>query len=108
MAQLKIDNARLMSNNVFIIKKFENVRKYEKKMKIKRVGFEMLIVDSFYRFFSKKSMNENADNSKTKHSFLIFNNNLTKTLKKIFRSIYNDLNESSFFENNLFSITFHV
>ena len=97
-----------MSNNVLIIKELENVRKYKKTMKMKRIGFETLIVDSFYRFFSKKSMNENVNNSETKHSFLIFNDDLTKTLKKIFRNIYNDLSESSFFENDLFSITSHA
>ena len=43
-----------------------------------------------------------------KHSFLIFNNGLTKTLKEIFWDIYNDLNESSFFENDLSSITSHA
>ena len=105
MTQLKVDNARLISNNVFIIKKLENVREYEKKMKIKRIDFETSIVDLFYRFFSKKSMNENVNNSKTKYSFLIFSDDLTKTLKEIFRSIYNDLSESSFFENDLSSIT---
>ena len=87
-----------MSNNVFIIKEFENVRKYKENMRIKRIDFESLIVDSFHRFFSKKSINENADNSKTKYSFFNFNGDLTKTLKKIFRDIYNDLNESSSFE----------
>ena len=108
MTQLKIDNARLMSNNVFMIKKFESVREYKKKMKMKRIDFETLIVDSFHRFFSEESMNENANNSKTKHSFSIFNDDLTKTLKKIFRNIYNDLSESLFFENDLFSTTFHA
>ena len=97
-----------MSNNAFIIKKLKNVRKYKKTMKMKRIDFKTLIVDSFHRFFSKKSMNEKVDNSKTKYSFSIFNNDLTKTLKKIFRDIYNDLNESSFFENDLSSITSHV
>ena len=96
-----------MSNNVFIIKEFENIRKYKKKMKIKRIDFESSI-DSFYRFFSKKSMNKNVNNSKTKHSFSNFNGDLTKTLKKIFRNIYNDLNESLFFENDLSSTTSHV
>ena len=72
-----------MSNNVFMIKKLESIRKYKKKMKMKRVDFESSI-DSFHRFFSKKSMNENADNSKMKHSFLNFSGDLTKTLKKIF------------------------
>ena len=94
-----------MSNNVFMIKKLESVREYKKKKKMKRIDFETLIVDSFYRFSSKKSINENVNNSKTKHLFSIFNNDLTKTLKKIFRNIYNDLNELLFFENDLFSIT---
>ena len=106
--QLKVDNARLMSNNVFIIKKLESVREYKKKMKMKRVDFETSIVDLFHRFFSKKSMNKNVNNSKAEHSFLIFNNDLTEALKEIFRDIYNDLSESSFFENDLSSITFHV
>ena len=108
MTQLKTDNARLMSNNAFIIKKLENVRKYEKTIKMKRAGFETLIIDSFHHFSSKKSINKNVNNSKTKHSFLIFNDDLTKTLKKTFRDIYNDLNESSFFENDLFSTTSHI
>ena len=43
-----------------------------------------------------------------KYSFSNFNNDLTETLKKIFRNIYNDLNESLFFENDLSSITFHI
>ena len=51
---------------------------------MKRIDFETSIVDSFYRFFSKKPMNENVNNSKMKHSFSIFNNDLMKTLKKIF------------------------
>ena len=84
MAQLKIDNARLMSNNVFMIKELKGVRKYEENMKMKRIDFELSIINSFHRFFSKKSMNKNVDNSKMKHSFLNFNNDLTKTLKKIF------------------------
>ena len=108
MTQLKIDNVRLMSNNVLMIKKLENIREYKKTMKIKRIDFETSIVDSFHHFSSKKSINENVNNSKTKHSFSIFNDDLIKTLKKIFRDIYNDLNESSFFENDLFSITSHV
>ena len=72
---------------------------------MKRIDFETSIINSFHRFFSKKPINENVDNSKTKHSFLIFNDDLTKTLKKIFRNIYNDLNKSSFFENDLSSTT---
>ena len=84
MTQLKVDNARLMSNNVFMIKKFEGVREYKETMKMKRIDFETSIVDSFHRFFSKKSINKNVNNSKTKHSFLIFNDGLTKALKKIF------------------------
>ena len=87
-----------MSNNVFIIKKLENIREYKKYIKIKRIDFESSIVDSFYRFFSKKSINENVDNSKIKHSFFNFSDGLMKTLKKIFRNICNDLNESSSFE----------
>ena len=105
---MKVDNARLISNNVFIIKELKDVQKYEKTMKMKRIGFETLIVDSFHRFFSKKSINENVNNSKTKYSFSIFNDDLIKTLKKIFRDIYNDLSESSSFENDLSSITFYV
>ena len=94
-----------MSNNVFMIKKFESVRKYKKTMKMKRVDFETSIIDSFHRFSSKKPINENVNNSKTKHSFSIFNDDLIKTLKKIFRNICNDLNESSFFKNDLFLTT---
>ena len=97
-----------MSNNVFMIKKLESVREYKETMKIKRIDFKTSIIDSFYRFFSKKSINENVNNSKTKHSFLIFNNDLTKTLKKIFRDIYNDLNESLSFEDDLFSTASHA
>ena len=81
-----------------MIQKLEDVREYKKNMKIKRINFESSIVDSFYRFFSKKSINENVNNSKTKYSFFNFNDDLTKTLKKIFQNIYNDLNEPSFFE----------
>ena len=77
-------------------------------MKMKRADFETSIIDSFYHFFSKKSMNENADNSKIKHSFSIFSDGLAETLKEIFRNIYNDLNESSSFGNDLFSTAFHV
>ena len=84
ITQLKIDNARLMSNNVFMIKKLENIRKYKKTMKIKRIDFETLIVDSFHHFSSKKSINENVNNSKTKHSFSIFNDDLIKALKETF------------------------
>ena len=91
-----------------MIKELESVREYKKTMKIKRIDFETSIVNSFYRFFSKKSMNKNVNNSKMKHSFLIFSDDLTKTLKKTFWDIYNDLNKSSFFENNLFSTTFHA
>ena len=54
-------------------------------------------------------MNENVDNSKSKNQFLNFNNDLTKTLKKTFRNIYNDFDESFIFENNegLLSIIFY-
>ena len=98
---MKTDNARLMSNNVFIIKELKGVRKYKETIKVKQIDFETSIIDSFHRFFSKKSINENVDNSKTKHSFLIFSDDLTKTLKKIFRSIYNDLNKSLSFKDDL-------
>ena len=91
-----------------MIKKLESVREYKETMKMKRVDFETSIVDLFHRFFSKKSMNENVNNSKTKHSFLIFNDDLTKTLKKTFRGIYNDLNESLFFENDLSPTASHA
>ena len=77
-------------------------------MKMKRIDFETSIIDSFHRFFSKKSINKNINNSKTKHSFSIFNNDLTKTLKKTFRNICNDLNESLFFENDLSSTASHA
>ena len=96
-----------MSNNVFMIKELKNIRKYKKKIKMKRVDFESLI-DSFYHFFSKKPMNENVDNPKIKYSFLNFNNDLMKTLKEIFRNIYNDLNESSFFKSDLSSTVFYA
>ena len=43
-------------------------------------------------------MNKDVNNSKTKHSFFNFNDGLAKALKKIFRNIYNDLNESLSFE----------
>ena len=91
-----------------MIKEFENIREYKKTIKMKRIDFETLIIDSFHHFFSKEPINENVDNSKTKHSFSIFNDDLTKTLKEIFRDIYNDLNESSFFENDLSSTTSHA
>ena len=97
-----------MSDNVFIIKEFEDIREYKETMKIKRIGFETSIVDSFHHFSSKKSINENVNNSKTKHSFLIFNDDLTEALKKIFRSICNNLNESSSFGDDLSPTAFHV
>ena len=77
-------------------------------MKMKRVDFETSIVNSFHRFFSKKPINKNVNNSKTKHPFSIFNGDLTKMLKKTFRNIYNDLNESSFFGNDLSPTTSHA
>ena len=81
-----------------MIKEFENIRKYKKNMKMERTDFKSLIIDSFYRFFSKKSINENVNNSKIKHSFFNFSDDLTKTLKKTFRDICSDLNKSSSFE----------
>ena len=67
-------------------------------------------IDSFYRFFLKKSMNENVNNSKSKNQFLNFNDDLTKTLKKTFRDFCNDFDELSFFENNndISSITSYI
>ena len=78
-------------------------------MKMKLIEFEMSI-DSFHRFFSKKSINENVDNSKSKHSFSNFNDDLMKTLKKTFRDFYNDFDELSFFNNksNALLITFYI
>ena len=108
MIRLKVDNAQFMFNNVFIIEKFKNVQTYKKKMKMKFINFQTSI-DSFYRFFSKKSMNENVNNSELKGQLLNFSDGLIKALKKIFRNIYNDFDESSFFENDKGSllITFH-
>ena len=83
-----------------MIKEFENIRKYKKKIRIKFIDFKMLI-DSFHRFFSKKSINENVNNSKSKRSFSNFNNDLIKTFKKIFRGFFNDFNKISFFKNSL-------
>ena len=82
-----------------MIKKFENVQAYKKKMKMKFINFQTSI-NSFYRFSSKKSMKKNVDNSKSKSQFSKFSGDLTKALKKIFRDIYNDFDESSFFEND--------
>ena len=78
-------------------------------MKMKFINFQTSI-DSFYRFSSKKSMNKNVNNSKSKSQPLNFNDGLTKTLKKIFRDIYNDFDESSFFENDkdTLSITSYI
>ena len=98
-----------MLNNVFIIAKFKVIRKYKKKMKIKFINFETSI-DSFYYFFSKELMNENINNSKSKRSFLNFNNDLTKTFEKTFRSFYNNFDKISFFdnENDTSSTTFYI
>ena len=76
---------------------------------MKLINFQTSI-DSFYYFFSKKSMNKNVDNSKSKNQFSNFNDGLTKTLKKTFRNFYNDFDELSFFEDNkdTSSITFHA
>ena len=78
-------------------------------MRMKSIDFKTSI-DSFYRFFSKELMNKNVNNSKLKHSFLNFNNDLTKTLKKIFRNFYNDFNELLFFDNknDASSTIFHI
>ena len=76
---------------------------------MKFIDFETSI-DSFYRFFSKKLINKNVNNSRSKHSFLNFDNDLTRTLKKTFRSFYNDFNKLSFFddESDASSTTFHI
>ena len=68
-----------------MIEKFKDIREYEKKTKMKFMNFETSI-DLFYRFFSKKSMSENVNNSKSKNEFSNFNNDLTKTLIKTFRN----------------------
>ena len=89
-----------MFDNTLIIEKLENIRKYKKKEnKKKSINFEMLI-DSFHRFFSKKSINENVDNLKSKNQPLSFNNDLTKTFIKIFRGFFNDFDETSSFKNS--------
>ena len=88
-----------MLNNALIIVKYENIRKYKKKMKVKLINFEMLI-NLFYDFSLKKSINENINNLKSKRSFLNFNNDLTKTFKKIFRDFFNDFDETLFFKNS--------
>ena len=88
--------------------KFKDIRKYKKKIRVKLINFEMSI-DSFYHFFPKKSMNENVDNSKSKRSFLNFNDDLIETFKKTFRNSYNDFDETSFFnnENDISLTTFY-
>ena len=55
-------------------------------------------------------MNENVDNLRLKNQSLNFNDDLTKTLKKIFWDIYNDFGELLFFKNNknTSSITSHI
>ena len=50
-----------------MFKELKSIQEYEKKIKIKFIDFETSI-NSFYHFFSKKSINENVDNSKSKHS----------------------------------------
>ena len=78
-------------------------------MRMKFIDFQTSI-DSFYYYFSKKLINKNVNNSKSKGQFSNFNDDLTKTLKKTFRSFYNNFDESSFFENNkdLLLITFYA
>ena len=95
---MKTDNVQLMFDNAFIIEKLENIRKSKKKIKMKFFNFETSI-DSFHRFSSKKSINENVNNSKSKNQFLSFNNDLTKTFIKLFRSFFNDFDETLFFDN---------
>ena len=88
-----------MFDNVLIIEKFKNIREYEKKMRMEFINFETSI-DSFYRFFSKKSINENVNNSKSKSQFSNFNNDLTKMFVKTFRGSFNDFDETSFSDNS--------
>ena len=95
---MKIDNVQVMSNNVFIFKKFKNIREYEKKIKMKLINFKMLI-DLFHYFSSKKLINKNVNNLKSKHSSSNFNNDLIKTSKKIFRGSYNDFDKLLSFDN---------
>ena len=83
-----------------MIIKFKSIREYNKKMKMKFINFETSI-DSFYRFFSKKLINENVNNLKSKRSFLNFNNDLIKALKKTSRDFFNDFNKTSFFKDSL-------
>ena len=75
---------------------------------MKLINFEALI-DSFYRSFSKKSINENVNNSKSKRLSLNFNDDLTKTFEKTFRNFYNHFNETLSFdnENNTSSIALY-
>ena len=49
-----------------MIKEFKSIRKYEKKIKMKLINFETSI-DSFHRFFFKKSINENINNFRSKN-----------------------------------------
>ena len=78
-------------------------------MKMNFIDFETSI-DSFYRFFSKKSMNKNVDNSRSKNQSLNFNNDLAKALKETFRDFYNNFDKLSFFEDesDTSSIIFYV
>ena len=78
------------------LKAFES----RKKMKMKFINFETLI-DSFHHFFSEKPINENVDNSKSENQFLNFNDDLTETLIKIFRSFFNDFDETLFSKDSL-------
>ena len=60
-----------------------------------------MIKDKFYNtlLITKKTMNENVDNSRLKRSFSNFNDDLTKTLEKTFQDFYNDFDETLFFNN---------
>ena len=49
-----------------MIEMFKSIREYEKKIKMKFINFKTLI-DLFHRFFSKKSINENVNNLKSKN-----------------------------------------
>ena len=55
-------------------------------------------------------MNENVNNSRSKHSFSNFNDDLTKRLKKTFRGFYKDFDELLSFddENDASSTISHI
>ena len=62
-----------------MIIKLEGIREFKKKIKVRFINFETSI-DLFYCFSSKKSINENVDNLKSKRPFSSFNNDFDETL----------------------------